>query len=179
MIKNLEMRPFIKAIQSMADEDPFWAESGLFFGQRPSAYVDHEFISELAVAYLHGPQNKEDRLDTYYQLYEEQFDDRDRLVSTFRAITAEIGQLIPELSKTRWRKKSDFYTLFLELSPRAAEFPWDASRRRTVAARILSLGVARRKEPIRRTRRACAAGGAAVPRRSRPTRGGRRLGRDL
>jgi hypothetical protein len=135
--------PFIKAIQSMADEDPFWAESGLFSANDHRRMLDHEFISELAVAYLHGPQNKKDKLDTYYQLYEEQFDDRDRLVSTFRAVTAEIGQLIPELSKTRWRKKSDFYTLFLELSPRAAEFRvWRERLERggngSVAARALS-----------------------------------------
>src|SRR3954451_7137084 len=99
--------PFIKAIQQMADDDPFWAESGLFSANDHRRMLDHEFISELAVAFLHGPQNKKDRLDQYYLQYEENFEDRDRLLTTFRKVTAEIEKLIPRLTGTRWKKKSD------------------------------------------------------------------------
>ena len=80
--------------------------------------LDHEYISELAIAYLHGPQNKKDRLDHYYQLYEEAFEDRERIISDFRKITGEVQTLLPRLLSTRWRKKSDFYTLFLSLALR-------------------------------------------------------------
>lgn len=132
--------PFIKAIQGMADDDPFWAESDIFSANDHRRMLDHEFISELAIAFLHGPQNKKDKLDHYYQLYEEQFEDRDRLVSTFRTVTAEISQLIVSMGATRWKKKSDFYTLFLVLASRSGEFPWAADRRNVITDRILNFG---------------------------------------
>lgn len=132
--------PFIKSIQYMADDDPFWAESGVFSANDHRRMLDHEFISELAVAFLHGAQNKKDRLDTYYQIYEERFDDRDRLLGTFRKVTAEISQVIPDLVKTRWRKKSDFYTLFLELAAMAENFPLASDQRAIASSRILELG---------------------------------------
>jgi hypothetical protein len=105
--------PFIKAIQFMADEDPFWAESGLFSANDHRRMLDHEYLSELAIAYLHGPQNKKDRLDHYYQLYEERFEDRERLIKTFRKVTAEIDQLITQLSVTRWKKNRTSTLSFL------------------------------------------------------------------
>lgn len=132
--------PFIKAIQYIADEDQFWSESGIFSANDHRRMLDHEFISELAVALLHGPQNKKDKLDSYYQLYEERFEDRDRLVDAFRTITGEIRQLVPALAATRWRKKSDFYTLFLVLATKAGDFPWPADRRTQIASRLLDFG---------------------------------------
>jgi hypothetical protein len=132
--------PFIKAIQYMADDDPFWAESGLFSANDHRRMLDHEYLSELAIAYLHGPQNKKDRLDYYYQLYEERFEDRDRLISTFRKVTAEIEKLIIRLAGTRWKKKSDFYTLFLALAPKEGEFPWSADYRAKISGRLEEFG---------------------------------------
>jgi hypothetical protein len=102
--------------------------------------LDHEYISELAIAYLHGPQNKKDRLDHYYQLYEEAFEDRERIISDFRKITGEVQTLLPRLLSTRWRKKSDFYTLFLSLALRVDEFPWAADRRIEVSRRLMEFG---------------------------------------
>jgi hypothetical protein len=128
--------PFIKTIQYLADEDPFWSESGLFSANDHRRMLDHEYLSELAIAYLHGPQNKKDRLDHYDQLYEERFEDRERLIKTFRKVTAEIDQLIIRLAGTRWKKKSDFYTLFLALAPMEDEFPWSADRRTEISQRL-------------------------------------------
>ena len=51
--------PFIKTIQSIADDDSFWSESGVFSAKDHRRMIDHEFISQLAVAFLHGVQNKE------------------------------------------------------------------------------------------------------------------------
>ncbi|HZG46570.1 MAG TPA: DUF262 domain-containing protein [Allosphingosinicella sp.] len=132
--------PFIKAIQFMADEDPFWAECGLFSANDHRRMNDQEYISELAAAYLHGPQNKKDKLDQYYQAYEEQFEDRDRLVSAFRKVTSEISRLLPRLTGTRWRKKSDFYTLFLELARREQMIPRDDGDVATLRERVVDFG---------------------------------------
>lgn len=132
--------PFIKSVQLLADDDSFWAESGIFSANDHRRMIDHEFISELAVAFLHGAQNKKEKLDHYYQLYEERFEDQDRVIATFRSITSEVRQLLPQLSGTRWKKKSDFYTLFLVLAEHASEFPWPAERRRDVAGKIIEFG---------------------------------------
>lgn len=132
--------PFIKAVQFIADEDPFWAASGLFSANDHRRMNDHEFVSELVVAYLHGLQNKKDKLDYYYQLYEEQFDDRDELVEIFRKITSEINRIIPRLNGTRWKKKSDFYTLFLELAARSHRIPFDSATVRDISVQVSELG---------------------------------------
>lgn len=133
--------PFIRTIQGMADEDIFWSESGLFSANDHRRMLDHEFISELAVAFLHGPQNKKDKLDAYYQLHEQEFEDRDELVSAFRTTTGEIMKILPELRNTRWRKKSDFYTLFLTLVQKVNEFPLSSDQRSRWRKRIDEMAV--------------------------------------
>ncbi len=132
--------PFISLTQSMADEDPFWAESGVFSSNDHRRMLDHEFISELMIAFLHGSQNKKDKLDHYYQLYEEEFERRDEVAHKFSRTTGEISQLLPSLPKTRWRKKSDFYTLFLSLIDRVDDFPLPADARKEIGSRIEQLG---------------------------------------
>jgi hypothetical protein len=134
--------PFIKAIQMMADEDVFWTDAGIFSANDHRRMLDHEYISELAIAVLHGPQNKKDKLDYYYQLYEESFEDRETLIRTFRSTTAEISALLPRLAGTRWRKKSDFYTLFLCLAEKADQFPFSAEDRERFAERLLTFSSA-------------------------------------
>jgi hypothetical protein len=132
--------PFIKAIQFMADADPFWSESGIFTANDIRRMLDHEYISELAAAYLHGPQNKKDRLDTYYQLYEEAFEAKDELVAVFQATTSEISQILPNFASTRWKKKSDFYTLFLVMVEHSDGFPFAADQRQIVSERLQEFG---------------------------------------
>jgi hypothetical protein len=132
--------PFIKTIQTIADEDRFWSEAGLFSANDHRRMLDHEFISELAIAFLHGPQNKKDRLDPYYQLHEEIFEESEDLVAAFKSTTSEIAQLLPHLTDTRWRKKSDFYTLFLVLIKRVSGFPLARDEREKTGQLILEFG---------------------------------------
>lgn len=132
--------PFIKAIQFIADEQSFWADSGIFSANDHRRMIDHEYISELAVAFLHGPQNKKDKLDQTYQLYEENFEERENLIKTFQKVSDEISSILPELDKTRWKKKSDFYTLFLCFCEKTADIPFDKEFRAKVKENILSFG---------------------------------------
>lgn len=134
--------PFIKTIQRIGDDDPYWAESGLFSATDHRRMLDHEFISELAIAYLHGPQNKKDKLDTYYLLYEESFDDQDDMISAFKTVTSEISRVMPRILGTRWRKKSDFYTMFLAFAARRERIPFDPELQRAIGLRIHQFGAA-------------------------------------
>lgn len=126
---------FIKTIQKMAD-DPFWSEIGVFSANDHRRMLDHEFISELAIAFLHWPQNKKDKLDHYYQLYEESFEDREGLMADFAVTASELRAVLPNLPTTRWRKKSDFYTLFLGMADRATEFPLSREEREALGEKL-------------------------------------------
>ena len=75
--------------------------------------IDIEYVSELAIGYSHGLQNKKESLDKWYEAYEKEFPDRRRTERAFNSTLQEIVSAIPAITKTRWRKKSDFYTLFL------------------------------------------------------------------
>jgi hypothetical protein len=96
--------------------------------------LDIEYVSEIAVAILHGHQNKKETLDQYYATYEEEFDQKEDLVEKFRRVIYELEHLLPDIKNTRWRKKSDFYSLFLLLSDKSASLPLSTDQR--TAARV-------------------------------------------
>ena len=98
--------------------------------------LDAEYISELTIAVLNGPQNKKRTLEEYYQQYETLFEAREEVWNLFVKILGEIDQLLPNISKTRWRKKSDFYTLFLSLAKRQAKLPMTGDAREKVASAL-------------------------------------------
>jgi Protein of unknown function DUF262 len=128
--------PFIRLMEDISD-DEFWSLSGIFSANDRRRMLDVEYISELAVAVLNGLQNKKKNLEEFYQLYETQFDDAETLKSLFTRVLGEIGQILPDISKLRWKKKSDFYTLFLEFADHSGELPLAGDKRRD-AYRILT-----------------------------------------
>ncbi|TXN64069.1 DUF262 domain-containing protein [Methylobacterium sp. WL18] len=120
--------PFIKLMEELADLD-YWSYFGIFSPNDRRRMLDAEYISEIAVAYLNGPQNKKTKLEDYYQLYESDFDDYDRLKNLFTKVLGEIDQSINSIYSTRFRKKSDFYTLFLVLAEHEDKLPLSSERR--------------------------------------------------
>lgn len=77
--------------------------------------LDVEFISEILAGLLEGPQDKKKRLDNFYIKYnKENLDDLERRIMT---VIDEIKILFPEdsISKTRFKQKSDFYSLVLAI----------------------------------------------------------------
>ncbi|MCC5972645.1 MAG: DUF262 domain-containing protein [Rubellimicrobium sp.] len=117
---------FISAVQRISDDIPYWSEAAIFTANEVRRMGDQEFISELLIAWMHGPQNKKDKLDHFYQLYEEEFEDADYAFEVFSKTAATISIILPNIKATRWRKKSDFYTLFLEIAARHRELPFSA-----------------------------------------------------
>lgn len=125
-------------ITSMTDlsQLPFWVNSGLFTSNDFRRMLDIEYISELAVALLFGPQNKKARLDDFYANFEEEFPDRERLERAFNMILTELTALLDWPSSLRWSRKVDFYTLFLVLGSRVKEIPFDRQERDTARKRL-------------------------------------------
>lgn len=132
--------PFIRTVQRISEENLYWNEAGIFTANDFRRMLDHEYISELAVATLHGPQNKKDKLDDYYQLYESSFEDAETLIASFQKVTTALETILPAIKSTRWRKKSDFYTLFLEVAARVRELPFPPERSEELRGRIIAFG---------------------------------------
>jgi hypothetical protein len=128
--------PFIKLMEELADLE-FWSEAGLFSANDRRRMLDVEFISELAVAVLNGIQNKKKKLEEYYQQYETEFEESGQLKTIFLKTLGEIEQIVPNISKTRWRKKSDFYSLFLKIAYHVDSLPLSQEGREK-AMKILS-----------------------------------------
>jgi len=105
---------FITAMETFA-KDPFWIKSGLFTSNDLRRMLDIEYISELVVAGLYGLQNKKSRLDHFYSTYEADFADGERAEATMAAVLAELRLLLEWPNASRWSRKVDFYTLFVEL----------------------------------------------------------------
>ncbi len=129
--------PFIKLMEELAELE-FWSTAGLFSANDRRRMLDIEYVSEISVAVLNGLQNKKKNLEEYYQQYETSFDESERLRAVFTRVLGEIEQLLPELSKTRWRKKSDFYTLFLKLAQHSAVLPLSDGARKEASKILLA-----------------------------------------
>ncbi|MFX1708821.1 DUF262 domain-containing protein [Chitinophaga sp. CC14] len=106
---------FIQTMNEISTDDS-WRVLGIFTANDVKRMLDVEFISELTIAAIHGVQNKKLTIDKYYELYEDEFPERDETKSTFGLVNREILSMIPDISKTRWSKKTDFYTLFVLLA---------------------------------------------------------------
>lgn len=120
--------PFIKLMEELADLG-YWSHFGVFSPNDRRRMLDAEYISEIAVAYLNGPQNKKTKLEDYYQLYENEFEDYEKVKNLFVTVLGEIAQSIPDIYNTRFRKKSDFYTLFLVLAQYENRLPLPSEKR--------------------------------------------------
>lgn len=126
---------FISSMTAISQDD-FWVTSGLFTVNDIRRMLDVEFISEIAVARLYGLQNKKTSLDKYYQSFETEFPDRHQIEREFATVLGELSQLFEWPTRTRWSKKTDFYSLFLVLAKHAADIPFDRETRASLNQRL-------------------------------------------
>lgn len=111
--------PFAKLAEELAD-NRFWAENRIVSPTSIRRMGDVEFVSELLIGILHGPQGGSSRIvDAYYKQYEDyeyEFPDQTRIRRLFER-TLDISQrILPDIKETRWSNISDFYTLFVALA---------------------------------------------------------------
>lgn len=126
---------FIQSINRMSNKD-YWTDLGVFTPNDIRRMLDVEFISELAIGFLHGPQNKKQSLDKWYAVYEKEFEESPYLELVFDKVLGELTQLLPSLHRMRWRKKSDFYTLFLVLADHEKSLPLSSDQRLVVSEKL-------------------------------------------
>jgi hypothetical protein len=126
---------FIQSMNRLSDK-AYWSDLGLFAPGEIRRMLDIEFISEIAIGALHGPQNKGDSLNSWYAVYEKEFEDSSYIEVVFDKVLGELIQLVPDLHRTRWRKKSDFYTLFLVLAAHEKSLPLSSDHRLVVTEKL-------------------------------------------
>jgi hypothetical protein len=111
--------PFVQFCNDLAD-DAFWVESGIMLPSSIRRMNDIEFVSELVIGILHGPQSgSAGDINEYYQMYEDydaEFPDQRRAKIIFGRTLDTIRRMFPELRPLRWSNKTDFYSLFVSLS---------------------------------------------------------------
>lgn len=130
---------FISSMEDLAKHE-YWVTSGIFSANAFRRMLDVEFISELAIAVLQGPQNKKTALDKWYSAYEEEFDERNMIEQIFEDVTGELDAVLPEIRLTRWRRTSDFYTLFTVFAGHAGDLPLSKAGRKLATEKLVRFG---------------------------------------
>ena len=90
---------------------------GIFTPANRRRYADVEYVSELLAAMIEGIQDKKVTLDSFYIEYAK-WDKRYKkeIVERFSGVLKELSLIFDntlDISRTRFRQKADFYTLFL------------------------------------------------------------------
>ncbi len=111
--------PFVKLTLKLADRE-YWAENRIVTAATIRRMGDVEFVSELVIGTLHGPQGGSPAdIDAYYNQYEDyedEFPGQKQAERLFEETLAAVQTLLPEIKETRWSNKTDFYSLFIGLA---------------------------------------------------------------
>lgn len=112
--------PFIKLAERLADNE-YWSEHRIVTPASIRRQGDIEFVSELLIGVLHGPQGGSQRfIDDYYSAYEDyedEFPDQKSATRLFNSTLQTIQRIFVNVKKEpRWSNKTDFYTLFVALA---------------------------------------------------------------
>jgi hypothetical protein len=120
VLNNQELRHaqfsgrFVKAMEALAD-DEWWSDSRIVNIRQIRRMEDVEFISELFIGLIAGPQDKKKSLDEYYTNFDAQMPQESEWCQTFRQTRDLLESLLSTDEIRDWSGKSDFYTLFLAL----------------------------------------------------------------
>jgi hypothetical protein len=110
--------PFVAMSMELADND-FWFEQKLVTAAQIRRMKDVEFVSDLLIGVMHGPQGGSAKvIDEYYtrfEDYEDEFPNQRPTLKRFQAALSVVQKLFPTLSD-RWQNRTDFYSLFVAIS---------------------------------------------------------------
>lgn len=111
--------PFPQLAENMADNE-YWAENRIVTPAAIRRMGDIEFVSEMLIGTLHGPQGGSAKsIDEYYaqyEDYEDEFPEERKARRLFDAALQAVQQMFPEIKGTRWANKTDFYSLFVAIA---------------------------------------------------------------
>ncbi len=131
--------PFVQFVEQ-AGAHPVLSEVGVFSARDYRRRRNDEFMAEIAFALVGGAfPNKKDGLDQLFLTYERQgvpagvISD---LEARFGRVFEQLGPMAGAVRRTRFRNKSDFYSLFSLLAREAERLPLSGSGTDALEARL-------------------------------------------
>ena len=106
---------FIKCAELIANHAS-WSGLGVFTPNDIRRMRHVEFVSEVIVARLYGDQDKKRNLEQAYTAFESRFEQRETIQNSLLDALQWFEMHFEGFSRTRWRKKSDFYSLWIVAS---------------------------------------------------------------
>lgn len=116
--------PFVQLVEQLANDD-YWAENGIVSAALIRRMKDLEFVSELLIGITDGPQTGSAKvIDDYYyhfEEYKEEFPKQKSVKRRYAKTLDLIRELFPNIRKTRWKNRTDFYSLFIVIAELLAD----------------------------------------------------------
>jgi len=111
--------PFSALALRLSDAD-YWVESKIVTAAAIRRMNDIEFVSELIIGVMHGPQAGSSKVidDYYFQYedYEDEFPNQKETEHIFETTLNVVRLIFPTIKETRWANKTDFYSLFVAVA---------------------------------------------------------------
>jgi hypothetical protein len=105
---------FITLMEAIAD-DEWWTDMRVVTVRQVRRMEDVEYISELFIALMAGPQDKKSTIDDYYADFEATFPEKDLWADRFKHTRDLLESILGSDGVRAWNGKSDFYSLFMVL----------------------------------------------------------------
>jgi hypothetical protein len=127
---------FIKLMEALA-EDEWWLESKVATVRQVRRMEDVEFVSELFVGMIAGPQNKKDSLEDFYEDYDKDMPEEAAWQARFHAAKNLLTSSLDQSEIRLWSGKSDFYALFLAFAGLTARARPTAAKRAAIGKALM------------------------------------------
>ena len=92
----------------------YFEDARVFSPANRRRYTDQEYASELLAALIDGVQDKRTSLDSFYLRFQQwDREERTKVRTRYQNILSVLTRLFEDPSRSRFRQKADFYSLFL------------------------------------------------------------------
>jgi len=106
---------FVNSVEKISD-NAFWDDIQLFSRRDSQRMKDIEFISELFILVIDGPQDQQKTLDDFYAKYDVEFIQKKSFLALFNKVIESLNSIADFIKNSRFIKKADFYALFGAIS---------------------------------------------------------------
>jgi Protein of unknown function DUF262. len=91
----------------------FWKRTRIFSDQAIARMLEAEFVSELFILAIDGPQDKKKTISKFYSNYDDEFPDGKKIVAQFENVMSIISETcLGLLPQTEYKRLPLFYALF-------------------------------------------------------------------
>jgi hypothetical protein len=111
--------PFVSLVSELAN-DSYWTENKIVSTANIRRMKDIQFVSELLIGVIYGPQGGSARdIDEHYKFfeeYEDEFEGQASAKELYNKTLLTIQNILPDIREHRWHNQADFYSLFVVIA---------------------------------------------------------------